>query len=234
MLDRHPTINLNQEANLSYRDLRVKLANADVQTVLTASAITPLPTTEAVAGGGYSEIDWPTNAVSIHGVDVKVGGYWTNLQQGNFAQRRLGPIQPSVDYSFASQSDGGAMWIVRSLPTTSGATQVAGKIMLFPTPNSGGSYVVWFLPEWVDIALDTDLFPGQESWLQWVIWDVGCKALVRDIGPSPTAQLQEAEAARERAWMLIRSNSQRLANDGPLQPMSRYGGRRSSGYRLIP
>lgn len=229
--DRHPTLNMFQEANLSYRDLRVKLANADVQTVLTPTAITALPSTEAVAGGGYAEIDWPVDAVSIHGLDVKVGGYWCNVPQGNFAQRRLGPINADRgDYSYADE--GLAMWVVRSLPTTNVSAQVAGKIMLFPTP-SGGSYVLWYLPQWVDITLATDLFPGQESWLQWVIWDLACKALIRDIGPNTSAQLEHCMAARERAWAEIRTNTQRLAQDGPIQPQSRYGSRRGSGARLI-
>lgn len=230
--DRHPTLDLNREANLSYRDLRVKLANADVQTVLSSSAILTLPTTEAVAGGGYSEIDWPVSAVSIHGIDVKVGGCWSTLPQGNFAQRRLGPVRSDRgDYAYADE--GLAMWVVRSLPTTSANTTVAGKIMLFPVPSSG-QYVIWSLPEWVDIQLDTDLFPGQESWLQWVIWDLACKALIRDIGPQTSAQLQECVAGRERAWAAIKTNTQRLAGDGAIQPTSRYGRGSFGGGRLIP
>lgn len=230
--DRHPTLSMNLEANLSYRELRVKLANNDVQTVLSSTAITALPLVEAVAGGGYAEIDWPTNAVSVHGLDVKVGGYWNTVPQGYFAQRRLGPVvSERGDYSYADE--GLALWIQRSLPTTSAATQVAGKIMLFPVP-SGGSYVLWFLPEWVDITADTDLFPGQESWLQWVIWDLACKCLIRDIGPQSSAQLDKCEVARERAWSSIKTNTQRLAQDGPIQPQSRYGSFRGRGARLIP
>lgn len=229
--DRHPTFDLNREANLSYRDLRVKLANAEVQAVLTPSAILTLPTTEAVAGGGYAEIDWPTSAVSIHGIDVKVAGYWTNLPQGNFSQRRLGPLRGERgDYSYADE--GLAMWIVRSLPSVNGALQVAGKIMLMPVP-SGGQYVIWSLPEWVDLVFDTDLFPGQESWLQWVIWDLACKALIRDIGPQTSSQLQECTAARERAWMNIKGATLKLAGDGPVMPTSRYGRGGGNGPRLV-
>lgn len=233
LFDRHPTVSLNQEANLSYRQLRQKLANAGCATVLSPTAILNLPTTEAVAGGGYAEIDWPVDAVSVHGIDVKVGGFWCALPQGAFSQRRLGPIRSDRgDYQYADE--GLAMWIQRSLPTTSGATSVAGKIMLMPVPGAG-QYVIWYLPQWVDITLDTDLFPGQESWIEWVITDLACKALIRDIGPQSSAQLQEMEAARERAWMVIKPNVIRLANDGPIAPTSRYGsfpGR--GGARLIP
>jgi hypothetical protein len=230
--DRHPLLDLIFEANLSYRDLRVKLANADVQTVLTATAITALPVVEAIAGGGYAEIDWPVDAVSVHGLDVKVGGYWCTVPQGSFAQRRLGPaFNERGDFQYAGE--GLAQWIQRSLPTTSGSTQVAGKIMLFPVPT-GGSYVLWYLPQWVDLTLVTDLFPGQESWLQWVICDLAVKALVRDVGPQPTQQLIELKEARERSWMEIRTNTQRLAQDGPIEVQSRYGSGRGRGARLIP
>lgn len=230
--DRHPTLDLNREANLSYRALRVKLANAEVWTALTSTAILTLPTVEAVAGGGYSEIDWPVNAVSIHGIDIRVGGYWARLPQGNFAQRRM--LQPSTserqDYALVDQ--GQAMWILRSLPSTAAASQVAGKIMLFPV-SSNGQYVVWFLPEWVDIVNDTDLFPGQESWLQYVVWDVAVKCLIRDVGPQASAQLQFCMAEREKAWGEIRTNAQALASDGPIQPMPRYGSFRGRGARMI-
>lgn len=230
--DRHPTVSLNTEANLSYRELRVKLANADVQTVLTPTAILALPVVEAVAGGGYAEIDWPTAAVSVHGLDVKVGGYWNTVPQGTFQQRRLGPVSNDRgDYTYAEE--GLAVWIQRSLPTVSGSATTAGKIMLFPVP-SGGSYVLWHLPEWIDITVDSDLFPGQESWLQWVIWDVACKCLIRDTGPQTSAQLQHCMAERERCWADIRTNSQRLAQDQPIQPMSRYGSGRGRGARMIP
>lgn len=233
LFDRHPTISLNAEANLSYRQLRQKLANADCPTVLSPTAILSLPTAEAVAGGGYAEIDWPTNAVSVHGVDVKVASYWCNLPQGAFTQRRLGPVQSDRgDYSYADE--GLAMWIVRSLPTTAGAVTTAGKIMLFPVP-SGGQYVLWFLPEWIDIVLDTDLFPGQEGWIEWLICDVACKALVRDIGPQTSAQLEKLEAARERAWNAIKGSARTLAGDGPIVPTSRYGGQRGmGGPRMVP
>lgn len=228
--DRHPTLDLNAEANLSWRALRMQLANNDVQVVLSPTAILNLPTTEALAGAGYAEIDWPTDAVSVHGIDVKVGGYWCSLPQGHFSQRRLGPVY-SERGSYAYADEGLAMWVVRSLPTVNASAPVAGKIQLFPVPD-GGQYILWYLPEWVDIALDTDLFPGQESWIEWVICDLACKALTRDIGPQTSAQLEKLTGERERAWLRIKTNSQRLAKDGPIQVPSRYGS--SRGYRMIP
>jgi hypothetical protein len=229
LTDRHPDLNIEQEINLSYRQLRVKLANNDVMMVLQPTAVLTLPIVETVAGGGYAEIDWPTDAVSIHGIDAKVNGCWNPIPQGFFTQRRMGGYDQG-DCRFGDPVY--SMWIVRSLPTTSGSSAVAGKIMLFPVPQ-GGQYVIWYLPEWVDLVTDTNLFPGQESWIQWVIWDVVCKCLVRDIGPQASAQLQEAEKARALCWTDIKTNTQRIAGDGPIQPQSRYGSQRGR-HRMVP
>lgn len=226
--DRHPTINMNQEVNLSWRRLRQKLCNAGVMVAMTPTAILTLPTVESVSGGGYAEIPWPTDAVSIHGLDARVGGTWCAVPQGDFAQRRLGPYNSSRgDYQFADA--GLAMWILRNLPT---ATATAGSIMLFPVP-SGGQYVLWYLPQWVDITTDSLEFPGQEMWLQWVIWDVVATCLGRDVGVSPSEALARAQAARDILWAEIKPNAQRLASDGPIQPQSRYSSYRA-GPRMIP
>lgn len=232
MPDRHPNVTINGELNQSARVLRMKLANNDVQTVLTPTAITPLPTTEALPGAGYAEIDWPTAAVSVHGLDAKVGGYWCTVPQGAFTQRRLGPIvSERGDYTYADE--GLAMWVPRSLPTGNASSPTAGKIMLFPVP-SGGSYVLWYLTEWIDLVQDTELFPGQEAWVQWIIWDTVVKCLIRDIGPQTSAQLEKATMERDRVWSDLKTNTQRLAIDQPIQPMSRYGSMRGRGARMIP
>lgn len=229
--DRHPGANLGQEANMSYRALRVLLANNDVQMVLSPTAIADLPLVEAVSGGGYAEIDWPSSFVSVHGLDVKIGGAWSTLPRGNFTHRRLGAFNGERgDYAFAGE--GQAMWIPRSLPTVSGATTANGKIQLFPVPG-GGQYVLWGLPEWIDLTLDTDLFPGQEEWIDWVIWDLACKLLTRDIGPQTSAQLQMCQVERAAAWARINVNTQKLVNDEAIQVPNRYGSRRG-GYRMLP
>lgn len=230
--DRHPLVNLRQEANMSYRDLRTRLAINGVRTVQQPTAIASLPLVEATAGCGYAEIAWPSNYVSVHGLDVKVGGYWTTVPQADFMQRRLGPVTSDRgDYQYADE--GLAQWVVRSLPGVSGSTPQDGAIMLNPVP-SGGQYVLWGLTAWVDLVLDSDIFPGQENWIQWVIWDVGVKALGRDIGPQTSAQLQHCLGERERVWATIKTATQRLASDGPIQPSSRYSAGRGRGARMVP
>lgn len=226
--DRHPTINVNQEVNASWRDLRLQLANSDVLDVLTSTAVLTLPTVEFIVGAGWAEIPWPSAAVSIHGVDVKVGGTWCSLPQGSLAQRRMGPFNNvRGDYQFAD--DGQAMWVPKALPL---ATATAGTIMLFPVP-SGGQYLIWYLDAWVDVLVDTTEFPVLEGWANWLMWDVGVKLLIRDIGAANEAQLEHCKTERDRVWKSLRTNVQRIASDGPIEVQSRYGSRRG-GYRMIP
>ncbi|MET0414084.1 MAG: hypothetical protein ABW217_22430 [Polyangiaceae bacterium] len=232
ILDRHPTLNVNFETNMAYRRLRLKLANMDVTQVMTPTAILTLPTTEAVAGAGYSEIPWPQAFTSVHGLDVKVGGQWGRLPRGEFVQRRLTPYNDQrSDYRYAD--DAGAIWVPRTLPTASGATVSDGVIMLFPVPESG-QYILWGLTQWSDITVDTDVFPAQEGWIDWVIYDLGATLLIRDIGPQTSAQLEHLVACRERVWNEIKPSTTKLTNDGPMNIPSRYGSARGRGYRMVP
>jgi hypothetical protein len=226
--DRHPSFNVNFEVNASWRMLRTMMANNDVVPVLTQTALLTLPVTAQLAGlGGWAEIPWPADAVSIHGLDVVVGGSWSKVNKGMLEQRRMYPYNSDrADYRYAQDAE--AIWIEKSLPQGSASP---GTIMLFPVP-SAGQYILWYLSQWVDITTDTSEFPGQEAWLQWVIWDVAIKALIRDIGVTNEAQLQEAKNERDRIWATVKPNMMRTASDGPIQVQSRYGGR--SGYRMVP
>lgn len=227
--DRHSDLDLNREANLSVRQLRMKLANEDVLDVLTPTSILSLPSSPAVTGGSWAEIDWPTDAILVRGLDVRVDGSWLTIPQGEFAQRLQGPIQGQNSFSVGSTL---SMWVPRSLPQPSTTTRVAGKIMLFPVPN-GGSYILWYLREWTDLTIGTHLFPGQESWVDWVIWDVVVKSLKRDVGPQGNKQLDEAMAERDRCWMTIQSTAKRLATDGPVEVTNRYSGLTGRYPRMV-
>jgi hypothetical protein len=228
--DRHPNFSLNFEANASMRMLRLKMANNDVVAVLNQTALLTLPTQAALSNAAYwAEIPWPANAVSVHGMDVLVSGQWDTIDKGVLEQRSAFKRRNRNGELFSSVS--GAMWCEKGLPQS---TNAAGTIMLFPVPTSG-QYILWFLDAWVDINTDTAEFPGQEAWLQWVIWDLAVKMLIRDEGQTPESQLQECKQERDRVWADIRPNLQRLANDGPVEVQSRYGSRRGYGdYRMIP
>lgn len=230
--DRHPSLNLNYEVNASMRHLRTKMANNDVLAVLSQTALANLPTVAALSNQAYwAEVPWPVDAVSIHGLDVLISGEWDRIEKGVLEQRARHQRRSGRGELFHSES--GAMWSEKALPQSSAA---AGTLMLFPVPSSG-QYILWFLTQWVDILTDTAEFPGQEHWLQWVIWDVAVKCLIRDVGQADSAQLVRATAERDRVWADIKPNLQRLVSDGPIEVQSRYGSRRfygQGGARLIP
>jgi hypothetical protein len=234
ILDRHPNFSLNFEVNASIRHLRQKMATNDVTAVLTPTALLSLPTAAALSGAAYwAEIAWPSDAVSVHGLDVLVNGEWDTIDYGVFEQRRRHQSRQGRGELFHSHA--GAMWCVRSLPQ---ATATPGAVMVFPIPG-GGQYVLWYLSQWVDILTDTAELPGQEAWLQWVIWDVAIKALIRDVGEGSSEQLNRAIQERDRVWSDIKPAIQRVTKAGPIEVESRYPSRRSYGYsagvgRLVP
>lgn len=233
LLDRHPTLNLTFEVNASIRVLRQKLATNDCMAVLTTTALLNLPTTPALSGSAYwAELPWPSDAVSIHGLDVLVNGEWDTIENGVLEQRRRHQSRAGRGELFHSHA--GAMWCVKSLPQS---TPAAGSIMVFPIPG-GGQYILWYLSPWVDVTTDTAELPGQEAWMQWVIWDVVVKALIRDVGEGGSEQLTRATQERDRIWSDIKPAVQRVVKAGPIEIESRYPSRRSYGAgtrgRLIP
>jgi hypothetical protein len=232
ILDRHPTFSLTIEVNASMRVLRQKMATNDVQSVLTTTALLNLPTTAALSGAAYwAELPWPADAVSVHGLDVLINGEWDTIEPGVLMQRQRHQSRAGRGELFHSHA--GAMWCPKSLPQ---ATATPGAIMVFPIPG-GGQYVLWYLTQWVDIITDTQELPGQEAWLQWVIWDVGIKALIRDVGEGGSEQLNRAIQERDRLWADIKPAVQRVTKAGPIEVESRYPSRRSYGDqrgRLIP
>lgn len=218
--------------NASFRHLRQKMATNDVFAVLTSTALQNLPVTAALSGNAYwAELPWPADAVSVHGLDVLINGEWDTIDHGVLEQRRRHQSRAGRGELFHSHA--GAMWCEKSLPQS---TSAAGTIMVFPIPG-GGQYILWYLTQWVDIATDTTELPGQELWLQWVIWDVAIKALIRDVGEAGSEQLNRAIQERDRIWADIKPAIQRVVKAGPIEVESRYPSRRSYGStrgRLIP
>lgn len=229
--DRHPTLNLNQEVNASCRMFRTKAATNDVMAVMNTTALLPLPVTAALSGAGYwAELPWPADSVSVHGMDVLVGGTWDVVKHGTLGQRRPMPGTGNRgDYRYASDIE--AMWCEKALPQGSASP---GIIQLFPVP-SGGQYILWYLTPWVDLTTDTADVPLQEAWAQWVIWDVAVKCLIRDVGQTPSAQLEKCESERAACWADIKPAVQRVVKAGPIEVQSRYRNRGGYGNgRVVP
>lgn len=231
ILDRHPELDLDFETNCSMRMLRQKLANCDINMESTPSTEANLPTTEAISGCGYAEVDWPVDATRILGLDVKVGSEWWPIDNKDFSQRRQYIHNAELSWNYPDA----CAYIVRSLPKITEpagtSTRAVGKIMIIPVPTTG-RYVLWYLPEWTTLDEDADLVPGQEMWVEWAIWDVCVKLLIRDNDPDNQKQLDDCKEERDRIWTEIKQNTMRLVDDGPTEPSNRYG-RNNHGPRVI-
>jgi hypothetical protein len=225
---RHPDADVDAEINRSWRKMRMRLANVGVLAVLDGTNAAALPTSAAASGETYAEIDWPTDAVSVHGLDVRLSDYWYPLEQVDFTSRRRFAFQSEIGSGWGRDITTAA-WCVRSLPTTATTSAVAGKIMIMPVPTSG-QYRLWYLPEWVDITTGSHVFPGQEGWHEWTIFDAGITALRRDNDAAGT--LADARAEQATIWNDILRGVPRLADDGPIEPMPRRGS--YHGPRMAP
>ncbi len=190
-IPRHPTSWVNAVLNDSYRSYRVFITNNHYQLFKVATTATALPTTPPVVGETYAEIPWPTAAVDVLGVDVLVSNDlgWRKLESVEWEERRAFDPTPlwadgtCSPYAFSTVSEG----------SVSGSTFTAGTIALFPLP-AGGTYKVWYLPEWTDISTDSHLFLFEsEDGVQWVLWEATRRIAARD----NDSQNRLAEAARQ-------------------------------------
>lgn len=208
---RHPDADILRRVNTSIRALRGMVTARGAPYFLTATAPATLASTQ-VSGEGYSEVPYPADAVQIHGVDVESSagsGSWYPLQPISWGQRRNaytpGPGHPEY-------------FSIRTIPTATGATTVAGAIAVFPAAASG-QYKVWYLAEFTDLAASTDVFLGLPDWHEWVTWDVVEALAARDDDQRETfAIARERKAAAE--VRLVEAIG-RVQSAGPMVPRRR-------------
>lgn len=220
---RHPDADLNKRINASIRSLRAEVTTRGAPYFITSTSPADLASTQ-VSGETFSEVPFPSTAEQIIGVDVESAsgaGDWRPLQPIVWGQRRqLGVYSAtalSTPYEFA----------VRAIPQGDGGTgTTAGSIALFPAANSG-RYKVWFLPSFVELDADTDVFLGLPDWHEWVCWDVVQALAARDDDQHETAQI--AQLRKAEAMARIVATAQRVVSAGPLRPR-RQKGRRSWGW----
>jgi hypothetical protein len=216
MTRRHPDVDLMRALTQSARSLRSIVTRAGSSVFLDGSTPAALPTAPPIAGEQFLEVDWPTGAVSIHGVDVDAGGRWYPLTPVQFGARR--------DYVHSEGEP--RAFVVRSLPRESGgATLTAGKIQIYPLSSTGRTYRVWHLSELPELDDPNHSVHGFDGdWVEWILWDATVKFAAED----DDAQNVDGIASRERAILeeRIRTNVVRALNSaGPLRP------RRTRGYR---
>lgn len=193
--DRHSDTELARWINRAWRLLRTKVTNVGFSHFITPTTTASLPGTAVEAGEQYSEVNFPTGAVGIYGIDIQIGGVWCPMKPGSFASRR--------DYQNVSGALSGGVpthYIIRSVAQESTTTVTAGKIMLYPLTTATNNYKIWYLPVWNDIAVAnlTHVFYGHDIWFEWAIQDVVRRAAQKDDDSQNT--LQEARVRQAEIW----------------------------------
>lgn len=220
---RHPRATLLRYINVSLAAVRAELTRGGFTGLLDWSTPTALPTAPPVTGQNYLEVAWPSNAVSIHGVDVNAGttgagAAWYSLDTMVLAERRKWYQTQGRPQAF----------LIRTLPRETNPSSTAldtatGKIQIYPASTLGLEYQVIYLPEFSPLTGETHLVQGFDGdWIQWALWNAVILALFKDDEMDPS---QDQKATRERAIigerMLVNIN--RLNRAGPIQP-TRAGG----------
>lgn len=221
MAVRHPRATIMGYLTVSLRAVRAELRRGGFEGFLDWSTPAALPTAPPVTGENHLEVDWPSTALSIHGVDVNrgtsgAGALWYPLDTMALVARR--------NY-YAGESAPRA-WLTRTLPreaTAGAATLDAGKIQIYPASTLGLEYRVLYFPEMPALANEAHVVQGYDGdWIEWAIWNATIMALFKDDEMDPS---QDAKATRERAIigerMLVNIN--RIQRAAPIQP-TRHGG----------
>jgi hypothetical protein len=220
LTDRHPDIQLNRLLNQSIRSLRILLTEAGGRLFVQDTGVLSLVGT-ALANESYSVVPWPPTAVSILGIDVQTTNVspvlWQSCRPVTFSQRRN--RQSTI---FPANVNTPIEWTTLSVPTGSGSSVVAGSIALFPAASSG-NYKIFFLPDFIDLSADTDLFIATPDAMAWVVEDCVLRLSERDDDQRQTAQL--AAARKQEAQLRLYEGVQQTQLTGPLRPRRSAKGR---------
>lgn len=165
---RHVTARRYALINRTYKRLRSLVSHNGESFFRVPGTATTTPA--RAAGEDYIELDWPTTASEIIGVDILHTGEWRELLRGSFAQRRV----------FAGARAGAiGEWSELSLPQPTTTTVTTGKIAIWPH-NLGGQYKIHLLPHWVPITDATHVFVMFPDWLEWVLTAATMVLIQRD------------------------------------------------------
>lgn len=198
---------------------------ASDSTFLQATAVLPLPTTAAIAGEVYAEVDFPTNAVSVYGVRVQFSATsrWIPLQRIPWAAYH--DFQLHGLWNQYAQQNLPCAYVTREMPKGVEAVETAGKVMILPVPK-GGNYRLWYMEAWTPQVEEDDIFAGTEDWFEFAIYHT----LIKMSGPDADSRKSYAMWAMERAEAraLIESRARRLDDGTTLEPRNARG----DGYDL--
>lgn len=192
--DRHTPTELLAQFNASAGELRVRLSNLGFDWFLERVGST-LPTTAAVTGETYAEIDWPKDAQRIYRVDVLFQtGLWLPLRPVTIGGLRDFQLFNNF-WDVPGITDGPCAWAMRKAPFGNAATETAGKIMIAPVPLTARPYAMFYLANWSDL-IATDTFNGHASFQEWIVQDMVCKITERDNDSQQAFGIASNERAR--------------------------------------
>ncbi len=210
LTSRHPDADIGRRINAAIRALRSFVTSKGAPYFLTSTSPATLESTQ-VSGEAYSEVPWPTDAVSILGVDVESASGladWRPLEPIGWVQRRNAVYSGGPPRYFA----------VRTLPEGNETSIDAGTIDIFPAASSG-RYKIWYLEDFTDLDEGDDVFAGLPEWHDWVVWTVVEDLAARDDDQRETYQIARAKKAEAEARIL--HSIGRITAAGPLRPRRR-------------
>jgi hypothetical protein len=190
---RHPPSDLNERINRYIFAVRSFARSEGGELFEQLSDIATLPA--ATANEDFIEVDWPTTAEEVTGVDVLTSGSpkWQPLDGADWSQRR------SLNSERGYPSGGVGWWAVKSMPEARASASVtAGKIALFPS-DLAGSYRIGFVEQWTPMTGDTHVWAYHADWDTWVISSVVMELTQRDTNKKGLFALAERNFLRAEA-----------------------------------
>jgi hypothetical protein len=211
--NRHPQPNIRRLINTGWAMLREIVSLANDASFLTATDPDDLPTTAAVTGEVYAEVDFPVDAVDVYGVRVLVSSHWYPLKRIPWAAYQ--------DYQYTNFYEGFTSvtkpraFIPRTIPEGVGSTETPGKVMILPVPT-GGTYRLWYMKAWQRQLDDGYTFGGHAEWIEWVKLQTLIKMADVDRDGKRQRDGWMIQAAECRA--LIEARAQRIGEAMGLEP----------------
>lgn len=213
---RHPDADLTRRINAAARAYRAWATQNGLPYYIETTAAAALTGTQ-VTNEQYSEVPFPSDAEQILGVDVSSGTLvddWYPLQVITWQARR--------NSRWGYSSVGAPKYFaIRRLPQANPAdldAVLAGVLALFPY-GEAGAYRVSYLPSFVDMSADADLFVALPEACDWVVWTVVLDLAARDDDQRETAAI--ALQKRSEAEQRLLGTIGRVQSAGPLLPRRR-------------
>ena len=196
-------------------ELRLRLSNLGFDWFLERNTTAALPTTAAVSGETYAEIDWPITAQRIYGVHVLFQpDLWLPLTPTNVSGLRdyQGRHSHWSDYGISGREP--RAFALRKAPFGAAAVETVGKIMIVPIPQTARSYTIWYLANFAPLVA-SDTFNGHASFAEWIVQDMVVKYSEGDEDVNETHGIAFAERLRLETLFAAEAPKTQLAGTLP-------------------